>query len=107
MTTKIEIFTADQLSESDWEFWRECHLCNPALDSPYFHPQFVRELLGVGRRVYVAVVRAAGRVTALFPFEQSRKVGRPAGWPMCDFQSPIGMPSAEFDLAEFMRVSGL
>jgi CelD/BcsL family acetyltransferase involved in cellulose biosynthesis len=107
MTTKIEILTANELSESDWAFWRECHLRNPALDSPYFHPQFVRELLGVGRRVCVAVVSTAGQTAVLFPFEQNRTVGRPAGWPMCDFQSPIGMTSAEFELQDFMRATGL
>ncbi len=107
MTTKIEILNANELSESDWAFWRECHLCNPALDSPYFHPQFVRELLGIGRRVCVAVVSTAGQAAILFPFEQNRIVGRPAGWPMCDFQSPISMPSAGFDLEEFMRATGL
>jgi CelD/BcsL family acetyltransferase involved in cellulose biosynthesis len=107
MTTRIEILSANELSESHWAFWRDCHLRNPALDSPYFHPQFVRELLDVGRRVRVAVVSAAGHLAALFPFEQNRSVGCPAGWPMCDFQSPIGMPSAEFDLEEFMRASGL
>jgi len=107
MTTKIEILAANELSKSDWAFWRDCHLRNPALDSPYFHPQFVRELLDVGRRVCVAVVTTAGQAVALFPFEQTRTVGRPAGWPMCDFQSPIGMPSAEFDPEEFMRATGL
>jgi CelD/BcsL family acetyltransferase involved in cellulose biosynthesis len=107
MTTKIEILTANELSESDWAFWRECHLRNPALDSPYFHPQFVRELLGVGRRVCVAVVSTAGQTAVLFPFEQNRTVGRPAGWPMCDFQSPIGMTSAEFELQDFVRATGL
>jgi CelD/BcsL family acetyltransferase involved in cellulose biosynthesis len=107
MTTRIEVLTANKLSGSDWAFWRECHRRNPVLDSPYFHPQFVRELLNIGRTVSVAVVSTAGRTAALFPFEQRRAVGRPAGWPMCDFQSPIGIGSVQFEPAEFMRETGL
>ena len=107
MIRRVEILTASSLPASDWAFWRQCHLCNPALDSPYFHPQFVRELLNVGCRVFVAVANGAGQTTALFPFEKNGTAGRPAGWPMCDFQSPIGMPGAEFYPVDFLRTAGL
>ena len=107
MNSSIEIYQASKLGEAHWTAWRQFHLANPELDSPYFHPQFVRGLIEAGYEVVVAVTESATGIDALFPFERNGAQGRPAGWPMNDFQGVIAMPGTRFDLLAFMRTAGL
>ncbi|TDQ05525.1 GNAT family N-acetyltransferase [Labedaea rhizosphaerae] len=74
-----------ELSAQDLETWHRLRQADPALDSPYFHPNFSRAVHEVAGDVQVVV--ADGGVLAV---QVDAGVARPVGWPGADFQGPIG-----------------
>ena len=77
--------TADQIAA-----WSLMQTEDPALDSPFFRPEFTRCVAMVRDDVEVAALEDAGRPVGFFPYQRDRgDIGRPVGGYMSDFQGLI------------------
>ncbi len=88
--------------------WKEMHLTNPELASPFFAPEYTLAVAAAMNGVEVAVIREAGSPVAMFPFQRSGdKLGVPAGEFLSDFQGLICRPGFTCDARELVRQCGL
>ena len=75
--------------------WLELRASNPALDSPYFHPEFATAVAATRRGVRVILGEDAyGVITSFLPVQVDKRTCRPAGAPAADFQGPICAPGS-------------
>jgi CelD/BcsL family acetyltransferase involved in cellulose biosynthesis len=82
--------TFDAITSAELDAWHTLRAANPALASPYFHPQFAATVHASGTPVSVVVLRdATGAVTTVLPGHIEKSRLRPVGWPAADFQGPV------------------
>jgi CelD/BcsL family acetyltransferase involved in cellulose biosynthesis len=105
---KITVVPGRQLTSEHLALWSELQRANPALDSPYFRPEFAQAVAAVRKDVAVGVVEEENRIAGFFPFQRGRwGTGRPVGHPLSDFQGVIARPETEWNVAELIRGCGL
>lgn len=90
----MRVLPFHELTSRELDAWHLLRDANPALDSPYFHPEFSAAVHASGRPVHVAV---ADDLTALLPCHREGSALHPAGWPGADFQGPILAPGTAFE----------
>jgi CelD/BcsL family acetyltransferase involved in cellulose biosynthesis len=101
---KITIVPGRELSSDLIRGWGGLQQANPALASPYFHPEFTRVMAAVRADVEVAVLEDGGRVTAFFPFQRvGGSVGTPVGGIISDYQGLICAPDFTYDPRELVE----
>ena len=77
---------------------------NPALQSPYFSPQFTQIVAAARDDVEVAVMRQGEEIVAVFPFERSRwNFAGPVGSFISDYHGMICAPNFTFDPRDLLR----
>ena len=101
---KIITLPADQLTPAHIEAWARLQRADPAVDSPYFRPEFTQAVAAVRNDVRVAVLEEDGEPAGFFPFQRGRwGIGRPVGGPMSDFQGIIVRPGLAWSADEVVR----
>lgn len=104
----VEVVSAKEIDAGLAETWRALQANNPALGSPYFGPRYTQLTAEVRDNVYVGILREAGEVVALLPFQRVfRRVGWPVSGPMSDYQAIICAQGTRFDVRAFLRGCGL
>ena len=68
--TEILVRRFDELTDSQLADWSRFQQADPALESPYFRPEFTRIVASAQDDVEVALLRADGRSVGFFPFER-------------------------------------
>jgi CelD/BcsL family acetyltransferase involved in cellulose biosynthesis len=105
---KISVVPGRQLTSEHLALWSELQRANPALDSPYFRPEFTQAVAAVRKDVAVGILEEENRITGFFPFQRGGwKIGRPVGHPLSDFHGVIARPGAEWNVGELIRGCGL
>ena len=90
---RVTLIPARELGADLVRHWLELQQSNPDLISPYFHPEFTRNIAETREDVEVAVIEDGGRIRAFFPFQRSRNsVGIPVGGIISDYQGLICNP---------------
>jgi CelD/BcsL family acetyltransferase involved in cellulose biosynthesis len=98
---------AGALGPSERQRWHDLRASNPALDSPYFHPEFVVAVAATRPGVKVVIgENATGTIESFLPVQGAGRTYRPAGFPAADFQGPICAPSARFDIVQAIQTAG-
>ena len=78
------------------------------MQSPLFHPEFVRAVAEVRDGVEVAVLRDASRIVGFFPYCRHRgDVGRPVAASLTDFQGLIASSDIDITAEQIVRSCGL
>ena len=81
---------------------------DPALDSPFFRPEFTQCVATVRDDVEIAVLEEAGRPVGFFPYQRERgDIGRPVGGYMAEFQGVILSAGRECSPRDLVRGCGL
>jgi CelD/BcsL family acetyltransferase involved in cellulose biosynthesis len=106
-TGTVTVVALDALDDDDLEAWHRLRSANPALDSPYFHPEFARAVHESGTPVDVVVERDENGVRNLLAGHRLGSVFRPVGWPGADFQGPIGRGDEPVDALRLLRATGM
>ena len=84
-----KIQAVESLSDTDWAAWDRMRSENPALISPYFHPDYTRLLSELRPDVsIVSLYDEAGNAKAFLPI-QGKRFARPVGAPMSDYHGLI------------------
>lgn len=104
---RISVISARELTPDLIGAWAAIQTANPALESPFFRPEFTRALAAAADNIFVGVLRDAdGQVVGFFPFELVR-LGFGRNLEMCDHQGVIAAAALEWDAAELLRGCGL
>lgn len=103
---EIDIVGVDELGEADWAAWRSMLAANPALNSPYFRPEFTQVAGRVSPNAGVAVFSQGGRTVGFFPHQRRGGAVQPLGAPMNDYHGVIAAPGEGPTLEEAARLLG-
>lgn len=86
----IQLTGANALTADQWGRWSEIQRQNPALQSPYFRPEFTQAVAKVRSDVEVAVIEQNGQAVGFFPFQRTRwNIGKPVGGRLSDFHGVV------------------
>jgi len=104
MTGSLTIETVDfnALTDADLSAWTAMRQANPALESPYHHPDYhacVDQHQG-GCRVTIA--KREGTVVAILPW-QGGAFARPSGAPLSDYQAIIAAPDTNIAVDTLLK----
>ncbi len=104
---QISVINAKELTSDLVGIWENIQSVNPALNSPFFRPEFTRALAATADNIFVAILRDdCDSVTGFFPFELVRP-GFGRNLEMCDYQGVIAPSSFSPDPVEIIRGCGL
>lgn len=109
-TLRVEIVRADGLGAPDIALWHAMVASNPALSSPYFHPDFACIAARVSPHAAVAVFRRGNRTVGFFPYQRRGSSIQPLAAPMNDYHGVVAMPGeapALEEVANAMKASRL
>jgi CelD/BcsL family acetyltransferase involved in cellulose biosynthesis len=105
---KVHVLRDGALAPELIRAWAEIQRATPALDSPYFRPEFTAAVAAVRRDVEVAVLERDGAPLGFLPFQRARwNVGFPVGVKVSDFHGVVAAPGLEWDARELIRGCGL
>ncbi|MCE5267501.1 MAG: GNAT family N-acetyltransferase [Planctomycetaceae bacterium] len=100
----IRLLSAEALTPAQWAAWAEIQRTEPALDSPYFRPEFTQAVAAVRGPVDVGVLENDGQPVGFFPFHRGKgNVGRPVGGVMSDFHGVIARSGTTCDPRQLLR----
>lgn len=99
---QIETIAMSELPDADRAAWLVIRAENPALESPYHHPdyhQLVDKHQGGGK---ITLARQNGQLKAILPW-QGRRFARPSGAPLSDYQALIAAPDCDLAIAAMLK----
>lgn len=103
---EVDIVGIEALDESRWTTWRAMLAANPALNSPYFRPEFARIAGRISPNAAVAVFSRDGQVVGFFPYQRRGGAIQPLAAPMNDYHGIIAFPGQAPSLEEAARALG-
>ena len=89
---EVDIVGVGAPGGAGWADWRAMQASNPALDSPYFRPEFTQIAGRISPRAAVAVFRRDGRTVGYFPHQRRGGSAQPLAAPMNDYHGVIARP---------------
>ena len=104
---KITTTTFDRLSPEQLAAWEDWQRQDPALASPYFHPEFVRLAASIRANVEIALMEDRGGLAGILPFARLGDIGMPVAAPLNDFQGVIARPGFAWDAKQLVSGCGL
>ncbi len=100
----IQVLPAEKLTAEQIAAWAEIQQADPALDSPYFRPEFTLLVAGVRGDVEVGVLEEDGEPVGFFPFQRGPgNTALPVGGKMSDFQGAIVRKNCRWEPDELLR----
>jgi len=104
----VRVLSPTQLTADQIAAWSRMQTEDPALDSPFFRPEFTQAVATVRNDVEIAVLEEDGRPVGFFPYQRDRgDIGRPVGGYMSDFQGLILGAGRECSPRDLIRGCGL
>ncbi|WP_323843797.1 GNAT family N-acetyltransferase [Microbulbifer magnicolonia] len=105
---KFSLIEAAELDAQHRAAWLALQRANPALQSPYFCPEFTLAAAAVRNDVQIAVLEEAGAIVGFFPFQRGPfGAGRPVGGGLSDYHGVVAAPETGWDVVELLRACGL
>ncbi len=98
----IRVKDPAELSSAEIDAWTQIRAENPALYSPYFHPDYAVLVGRLRKDARVAIGYDGDNPVCFFPFQGSGFV-RPLGAPMTDYHGFIEAIDAEIDHTDFLN----
>jgi len=105
---EYEVIPAQRLASEDRDRWAAMQQQNPALDSPYFRPEFTQAVAAVRDDAWVAVIRRQGSAVGYFPFQRGKlNLGKPVGGKLSDYHGIVSQGDLPLSAEQLLRASGL
>lgn len=105
---KAHIIRPDALEAAHIALWREFQDAAPALQSPFFSPEFTLAIGAARSDAYVAVLEESGRICGFLPFHRAPAgVAKPIGGPISDYQGVIHAPGFDCSGEALLKACGL
>ena len=103
---EVEIVAVDALGETRWALWRDMLAADPALNSPYFRPEFAQVAGRISPDAAVAVFTRGGEIVGFFPHQRRGGALQPLAAPMNDYHGVIAFPGQAPPLEEVAGALG-
>lgn len=106
----VQLKKPEMLTPAEHERWRQIVDCEPAFDSPYFHPEFTQAVSDCRDDVEVAVISDGREPVGFFPFQRCGQQARPVGGQLSDAHGIIHDGSLQLEdgqLRQLLRQCGL
>jgi CelD/BcsL family acetyltransferase involved in cellulose biosynthesis len=104
----VDLVGADRLSPAEIAIWSQLQSADSALDSPFFRPEFTLAVAAVRHDVEVAILRDGSEPVGFFPYQrQTRRIARPVGGHLSDFQGLIARKGLAVDPQHILAACGL
>ncbi|MEY4653328.1 MAG: hypothetical protein RI884_1909 [Pseudomonadota bacterium] len=100
---KISLITPAQLDAPLQAAWRAMQDRHPALQSPYFTPEFTLAVGAVRDDVRIAVLERDHQVTGFFPFQARWGVGLPVGGSLSDHHGVVCARGTRWHWPDLLR----
>jgi CelD/BcsL family acetyltransferase involved in cellulose biosynthesis len=108
MPLRFEILRPISLAAVHWRRWGEIQAAEPALESPYFRPEFTQAVAQIRRDVEVAVMFQGSEAVGFFPFQRGPlNIGKPVGGKLSDYHGVIARGTTQIDATELLRACRL
>jgi len=98
----IDVKHPAKLTTAEIEAWQNIRAGNPALYSPYFHPDYAQLVGELRKDARIAIAYDKGKPVCFFPFQGSG-FARPLGAPMTDYHGFIEAANAGINHTEFLQ----
>ncbi len=104
---QVSVLPGNDLTPEHIAAWSAIQSANPALESPFFCPEFTLAVAQATDNVFVGVLQNPdGKVAGFFPFQLVRP-GFGKNLDMCDYQGVIALPSVQWTAKDLIRGCGL
>lgn len=104
---RISVINGKDLTPEHIGAWAAIQSANPALESPFFRPEFTMAVAQSAENIFIGILRdERGGPAGFFPFELVRP-GFGRNLEMCDHQGVIAPTALEWDAADLLRGCGL
>jgi CelD/BcsL family acetyltransferase involved in cellulose biosynthesis len=101
---RYHVVDADSLSDDHVRLWADWQQADPALQSPYFAPQFVQLVAAVRPRCEVAVMQLEGETVGFLPYHRGRRnVAGPVAHTLTDYQGAVTRPGTTWNAVDLLR----
>jgi CelD/BcsL family acetyltransferase involved in cellulose biosynthesis len=105
---QIRVLAGGSLGAELTQAWSAIQQADPALESPFFRPEYTQAVAAVRDDVFVAAVFRQDEPVAFFPYQRSRwGMGSPVGGPLTDYQGIIARPDVVLQPRQLLRTLGL
>ena len=94
------------LSEQDWAAWTAMRQSNPALISPYFHPDYVRGINALTANIRIVCAYESDKNIG-FLAVQGGRLARPAGAPLSDYHGIIQGADTTLSFEDILSGTGI
>ena len=101
-----EIIEVGELSASERDRWLAWIAADPALASPYFHPDFAVVAAEVAPGARLAVLHRDGQVAGFFPHQWRGGAVQPLGAPLNDYHGVVTAPGERIALEQLAGLMG-
>lgn len=103
----LTVICATELDASLREAWRDLRATNPALASPCFTAGFTQAAAAARKDVRIGVLHENGRIVGLWPHQNDRGRGTPAGGALSDHHGVVCAPGTHWRWRALLRQAGL
>lgn len=108
MSLRFELLRPSSLAAAHWERWSQIQTVEPALENPYFRPEFTQAVDRVRRDVEVAVAFDGSEAVGFFPFQRGTlNIGKPVGGKLSDYHGVIARSETQIEAGELLRTCRL
>jgi CelD/BcsL family acetyltransferase involved in cellulose biosynthesis len=106
--SSVIVLPARDLSTALAERWSELQLCDSALASPFFRPEFTMAVGAVRNDAFFAVLEEGNTPRGFLPFQRQRRgIGKPIGAFMSDYQGVVAEPGLSWEPLRVVNSCGL
>ena len=100
----IEVLRPSSLTPEQWELWSEIQAAEPALDSPYFRPEFTYAVSQVRPDVEIAVLTQEGQTVGFFPFQRGPlNIGKPVAGKLSDYHGVVARTGTVVEVVQLLQ----
>lgn len=107
----VIVKAASALGSSDIDAWTDMRAANPALYSPYFHPDYTALIGALRDDAFVAIAMNGDKYAGFFPYQGPKPGGngfaRPIGAPMTDYHGFICAPKTVLEANTLFEDAGI
>ena len=105
---QVRVISGRELTTEQRASWSSCQSANPALASPFFHPEYTEIIAAVRDDVRIAILMEGGQPRGFFPFQiEGGGYGIPVGGFLSDYQGLIAGAGFRWTAPWLLRASGL
>ena len=104
----VEVIKPTELTAALLARWDEIQSNNPALQNPYFRPEYIQAIARLRNDVEIAVLEQDGEPRGFFAYQRDRWNGAtPVGGRISDYQGVIAAPDMKWTADELLKKARL